>query len=120
MNLALVLAYGVSCVLQLGSNNQVAEIFGLVNDEVVKAPAKAGNRSGVVLGHGITEGDHHHQTGEVSELKAATSITGTERRLNSKPNDHNRGEGEEHALAEKSELANVLGEQLGDKAGDGA
>ena len=38
--------------------------------------------------------------------------------FDAKPDDHDGGEGKEHALAKVGELANVLGEQLGNVVGD--
>ena len=42
----------------------------------------------------------------------------TERRLSAKPDDHDGGEGKEHALAKVGKLADVLGEQLRNVVGD--
>src|SRR5581483_3002681 len=119
LNLPLVLIYGVGCVLQLGACEEITEVRSLVNDEVVEAATESGNRSGVVLRHGKAESDHHDQSSEVAELEPSAAIGGTESGLGPKPDDHDGGEGKEHALAEEGELANVLGEQLCDEGGNG-
>jgi|SRR6185437_15409199 hypothetical protein len=112
-----ILADGIRGILQLRACDETAEIRRLVNDQVVKAAPESRNGSGVVLGHGKTKCDHHDQSCEVAKLKPTAVVRGAERSFRTKPYDHDGGEGKEHALAKKSELPDVLREQLCDEGG---
>src|SRR5581483_10930667 len=95
-----------------------AQVLGLIDDEVVEAAPNARNWHVVVLSHGVAKGDHQDEAGELPKVKTRAAVACCECRFESKPDDHDGGEGKEHGLAEIGELANMLREQLGDVTSD--
>ena len=79
----------------------VNQAAGAAADETLERIPNTGNAAVIKLHKAICEGDEQKEAQELPNVEAGTALGRCERLLDAEPDEHDRGEREDHAQAER-------------------